>query len=106
MSATTTAARRSRPSCPQNRARQPKYWMTGEPSVTPSTGPPAPTSDHQPSALIRSSGSKSWRISAMDAVPVAAPCTPSRARAKSSMPTSGAVAVRMALTMAPASPKR
>ena len=35
---------------------------------------------------------------------VAAPCTPSRARAKSSMPTSGAVAVRIALTMAPSSP--
>ena len=42
----------------------------------------------------------------MEAVPVAAPCTPSRARAKSSMPTLGAVAVRTALTMAPASPKR
>ena len=38
---------------------------------------------------------------AIDAVPVAAPCTPSRARANSSIPTSGAVAVRTALTMAP-----
>ena len=40
----------------------------------------------------------------MDAVPVAAPCTPSRARANRSMPTLGAVAVRIALTMAPISP--
>ena len=40
----------------------------------------------------------------MEAVPVAAPCTPSSARAKSRMPTFGASAVRMALTMAPSRP--
>jgi hypothetical protein len=84
--------------------RHPKYWITGEPSVTPRTGPPAPTSDHQPSALTRSAGANSSRMIAMDAVPVAAPCTPSRTRANRSMPTSGAVAVRMALTIAPSRP--
>ena len=42
-------------SWPQNSVRQPKYWITGEPSVTPRTGPPAPTRDHHPSALTRSS---------------------------------------------------
>ena len=36
--ATTTAATTSSTSCPQNRARQPRYWITGEPSVTPRTG--------------------------------------------------------------------
>ena len=41
---------------------------------------------------------------AIDAVPVAAPWTPSRARAKRSIPTSGAVAVRTALTIAPSRP--
>ena len=80
--ATTTAAMTRRMSCPQNRARQPRNWITGEPSVTPRTGPPAATRDHHPSALTRSSRSKSCRIKAMEAVPVAAPCTPSRARAK------------------------
>ena len=84
--------------------RQPKYWITGDPSVTPSTGPPAPTSDHQPSALTRSAGANSSRMIAIDAVPVAAACTPSRQRAKISMPMSGAVAVSTALTIAPSRP--
>ena len=66
--------------------------------------PPAPTNDHHPSALTRSCRENSSRMIAIDAVPVAAPCTPSRARAKSSIPTSGAVAVRIALTMAPSRP--
>ena len=91
-------------SWPQKSVRQPKYWITGDPSVTPSTGPPAPTNDHQPSALTRSSGSKSSRMIAIDAVPVAAPWTPSNARANRSIPMSGAVAVRTALTMAPRRP--
>ena len=91
-------------SCPQNKVRQPKYWITGEPKVTPSTGPPAPTSDHHPRALTRSCRENSSRMIAIDAVPVAAPCTPSRARANRSIPTSGAVAVRMALTIAPSRP--
>ena len=90
--------------CPQNSVRQPKNWITGEPNVTPSTGPPAPTSDHHPSALTRSWRENSSRMIAIEAVPVAAPCTPSRARANSNIPTSGAVAVRIALTMAPSRP--
>ena len=102
--ATTTDAMTSNTSWPQKRVRHPKYWITGEPSVTPSTGPPAPTNDHQPSALTRSSRSKSSKMIAIDAVPVAAPCTPSRARAKRSKPTVGANAVRTALTMAPSRP--
>ena len=51
-----TEAMTSSTSWPQNSVRHPKYWITGEPSVTPRTGPPAPTSDHHPSALTRSSG--------------------------------------------------
>jgi len=102
--ATTTEAMTRSTSCPQNRVRHPKNWITGDPSVTPSTGPPAPTSDHHPSALTRSWRENSSRMIAIDAVPVAAPCTPSRARAKSNIPTLGAVAVRIALTMAPSSP--
>ncbi len=39
----------------QKSARHPKYWMMGAPTVTPMTGPPAPTSAHQPMALTRSS---------------------------------------------------
>ncbi len=78
--------------------------MTGEPSVTPSTGPPAPTSDHHPSALTRSWRENNSKMIAIEAVPVAAPCTPSRARANRRIPTFGAVAVRIALTMAPNSP--
>ena len=38
-SATTTEAMISSTSWPQNSVRHPKYWITGEPSVTPSTGP-------------------------------------------------------------------
>ena len=102
--ATTTEAMIRSTSWPQKSVRHPKNWITGEPSVTPSTGPPAPTSDHHPSALTRSAGANSSRMIAIDAVPVAAPCTPSRARANSSIPTSGAVAVRIALTMAPRRP--
>ena len=103
---TTRNASAMRPSWNQKSARQPKAAMTGEPSETPMTGPPAPTSDHQPIALTRSSGEKTMLMSAPDAVPVAAPWTPSRVRASSSMPTLAASAVRTAETMAPASPMR
>ena len=102
--ATTTEAMTKSTSCPQNSVRHPKYWITGDPRVTPNTGPPAPTSDHQPSALTRSCRENSSKMIAIDAVPVAAPCTPSSARANRSIPTSGAVAVRIALTMAPMRP--
>ncbi len=90
--------------CPQNNVRHPKNWMTGEPNVTPSTGPPAPTRDHQPSAFTRSWRENSSRMIAIEAVPVAAPWTPSSARANSNKPTLGASAVRMALTIAPSRP--
>ena len=80
--------------------------MIGAPRVTPITGPPAPTIDHQPMALTRSSGANIRKMRAIDAVPVAAPWMPSRQRAKSSTPTLGAVAVRTAATMAPPSPHR
>ena len=103
--ATTTEAMIRSTSWPQNSVRHPKNWITGEPSVTPRTGPPAPTSDHHPSALTRSSFEKSSRMIAMDAVPVAAPCTPSRARANSSMPTLGAVAVRIGADHGPDEPE-
>ena len=43
---------------------------------------------------------------AIDAVPVAAPWTPSRARANSKMPTLGASAVSTADTIAPERPSR
>ena len=95
-----------RGSSPQNRARQPKYWMTGAPMVTPSTGPPAPTSAHHPMALTRSSWEKAWRTRAMEAAPVAAPWTPSNSRAAISTPAVGAEAVSTTLTAAPDSPQR
>ena len=104
--ATTAAEMKSSPSWPQNSARQPMNSMTGEPTVTPSTGPPAPTRDHHPSAFTRSSGAKRRMMRAIDAVPVAAPWTPSRARANSKMPTLGASAVSTADTIAPERPSR
>ena len=90
----------------QNRARQPNAAMIGEPSETPITGPPAPMSDHHPMALTLSWGVKTLKIRAAEAVPVAAPCTPSSALAKSSMSTLCESAVRIAETIAPLSPKR
>src|SRR5664280_426596 len=83
----STAAMAIRGSSPQKRARHPKYWMIGAPMVTPRTGPPAPTR-------------------AIDAAPVAAPCTPSNRRAAMSTPAVGAEAVRTTLTAAPDSPHR
>ena len=70
------------------------------------TGPPAPTRDHHPMALTRSSGAKAMLISAPEAVPVAAPWTPSSVRANNSMSTLCAVAVRIAESIAPISPNR
>ena len=67
--------------------------MIGEPSETPSTGPPAPTSDHHPIAFTRSLGGNDDMMSAIDAVPVAAPCTPSSVRARMSSIAVGASAV-------------
>ncbi len=80
--------------------------MIGEPSESPMTGPPPPTRLHHPMALTRSSREKTVLMSAPEAVPVAAPWTPSRARAKSSIATSCDTAVSSAATIAPTSPKR
>ena len=80
--------------------------MIGAPTVTPITGPPAPTSAHQPMALTRSSGENTSRIRAIDAAPVAAPWTPSRTRAAIRIPAVGAEAVSTAQTAAPSSPHR
>ena len=93
-------------SCSQKSARHPKYWMIGDPSETPRTGPPAPTSDHHPIAFTRSSWGNEDMMSAIEAVPVAAPCTPSRVRARMRMPAVGAIAVNTAETIAPSRPTR
>jgi hypothetical protein len=93
-------------SSPQNRARHPKYWMMGAPMVTPITGPPAPTRAHQPMALTRSPWEKASSTSAIDAAPVAAPCTPSNSRAAMSTPAVGAEAVSTTLMAAPDRPQR
>src|ERR1700676_4411523 len=106
---TTTASRAAtaiRGSSPQDRARHPKYWMMGAPMVTPSTGPPAPTSAHQPMAFTRSWWEKAWSSRAIDAAAVAAPWTPSNSRATMSTPAVGAEAVSTTLTAAPDRPHR
>ncbi len=102
----STAAAAMSGSSPQNRALQPRYWMTGAPMVTPRTGPPAPTRAHQPMALTRSSCEKTCSMRAIEAAPVAAPWTPSKKRAAMRTPTVGAEAVRTTLTAAPARPQR
>ena len=102
----STMAAAIRGSSPQKRARHPKYWMIGAPTVTPMTGPPAPTRAHQPRAFTRSSWENTWSTRAMDAAPVAAPSTPSRTRAAMRMPAVGAEAVRITQTTAPTRPHR
>ena len=49
--ATTTEAMISSTSWPQKSVRHPKNWITGEPSVTPRTGPPAPDQRPPPERL-------------------------------------------------------
>ena len=106
ITATTQNAMIKSTSWAQNRARQPKNWMMGDPSETPMTGPPAPTKVHHPIAFTRSAGPNAFMMRAIDAVPVAAPWMPSSVRAPRSMSTLGAIAVKTADTIAPASPKR
>ena len=91
---------------PQKSARQPRYWMMGAPTVTPMTGPPAPTSAHHPMALTRSSAEKTCKMRAIEAAPVAAPSMPSKTRAVMSRPAVGAEAVSTTQTAAPTSPHR
>ncbi len=74
--------------------------------ATPTTGPPAPTSDHQPMALTRSSLGKCRNISAIDAEPVAAPASPSNVRAAMSAPAFHATADRPVAANAATIPMR
>ncbi len=90
----------------QNSARQPKAAMIGDPSETPTTGPPAPTRLHQPMAFTRSSREKTMLIKAPEAVPVAAPSMPSSVRAKINISTLWLSAVSRADAMAPTRPTR
>ena len=71
----------------QKSERHPNAAMIGLPRETPITGPPAPMSDHHPSAFTLSSGRKTLLMSAPDAVPVAAPWIPSSVRASNNMST-------------------
>ena len=59
--------------CAAKITRQPTVSSRKPPSTTPMTGPPAPTSDHQPIAFTRSWRSKVRITMAIDAAPVAAP---------------------------------
>ena len=86
--------------------RHPTDWTIGPPSATPSTGPPAPTRDHQPSTLVRSSGGKTRKSNDHDAAVVHAPSMPDRRRAPISQPTPCALAVSTAHSSAPLRPNR
>src|SRR5215813_6331922 len=92
--------------CTRNIARQPMASTRGPPATSPSTGAPAPTSDHQPIALTRSSSGNARMINAIDAGPVAAPGTAPMARIAISDAPSQANAVRIVATVNPARPTR
>ncbi len=63
----STAAMASRGVCKKNIHRQPNSWITGPPTATPMTGPPAPTSDQKPNAFTRSGLWNTDSTRAMDA---------------------------------------
>ena len=63
------------------------------------TGPPAPTSDQNPSALTRSPWSNTDNTSAIDAAPIEAPTMPPSTRAAMSTPMFGASADSAAATV-------
>ena len=65
--------------------RHPNASTIGAPTTTPSTGPPAFANDQYPSALTRSSGSKTRLSIAIDAGPVAAPMPAPRTRNRMSV---------------------
>ena len=88
--ATTRGDDQQRPAVPRTGRATRGTGSPANPASPRAPGPPAPTSDHHPSALTRSSRSKSCRISAIEAVPVAAPCTPSSARREQEHPDSRA----------------
>ena len=89
-----------------NTARHPTASTSTPPTTSPIDGAPAPTNDHQPSALTRSSGGKARMISAMAVGWVAAPMTWVTVRRAISANALQARAVRPAVRVARAKPMR
>jgi hypothetical protein len=92
--------------CSRKIARQPMASTSGPPATSPSTGAPAPTSDHHPIALTRSSSGNARMINAIDAGPVAAPGMAPSVRIAMSDEPFQARAVRNVATVKPARPMR
>jgi len=86
--------------------RQLTASITGPPMATPSTGPPAPTSDHQPITFERDSGGNTLNSSDQDAAVVHAPSMPDSSRAEMSSPAFGARTVKIEHSRAPDIPMR
>ncbi len=86
--------------------RQPKASTTGPPATSPMTGAPAPTNDHHPIALTRSSSGNACMISAIDAGPIAAPGSDPIVRIAMSEGPFHANAVQAAPIVNPAKPSR
>jgi hypothetical protein len=99
---TTTAS--SSGACTAKIHRQLTFSTIGPPATTPSTGAPAPTSDHSPIAFTRSLAGTERIIIAMDAGPVAAPSAAPSTRNAISDDAFHASAVSAANTAAPARP--
>ena len=91
---------------PAKITRQPKCSMSGPPMASPSTGPPAPTSDQYPNAFTRSSRSKTLQMMAIDAAPVAAPSIEPMVRTAMREPALHAKADNAEAMAAPAMPSR
>lgn len=89
-----------------NSQRQLTASMIGPPMATPSTGPPAPTSDHQPITFERDSGGNTLKRSDQEAAVVHAPSTPDSSRAAMSRPAFGARIVSTEHSSAPDMPMR
>ena len=70
------------------------------------TGPPAPTSDHQPITFERDSGGNTLNSSDQDAAVVHAPSMPDSSRAEMSSPAFGARTVKIEHSRAPDIPMR
>ena len=101
--ATTIAARHSG-ACTRKITRHPTASTSGPPRTTPSTGEPAVTKLHHPSAVNRSSASNMRLIWAIAAGAVADPKPADNVRNRMSDPASHAKAVAMAKTAAPRRP--
>ena len=102
----TTSARSASGAWMRKIVRQPSRSTRGPPATRPITGAPAPTRDHHPIALTRSSSGNARMMSAIDAGPVAAPGTAARTRMTMSDAPSHANAVSSDPTVNPASPSR